>query len=759
MSQPNFFLNSNKEIDYKMLEEHFLSNAINEFVSNCLNNKIIDILNFRIKYNCIYEFPERLFFYDSRIDYNVKKSIANIKACKLESHSISYFLKKDFPNINCIIDFFCYSTFPSMFGHFTSQECIENAFHFIQKNINDIDISPFLICSFFLHSTVFQDRLMTIFYTNFISEFKKKNQDDQEFSNDLTIDFKAIFIDSFCNCLAYLSECHLNIIKEFKQKYPRLAIFTLSIIIKSLIKLWNYCPFFENFNILNKPKFIADCMLHQNYIFNDIAKSIKKSIQTKDIETILALFDEYPYFHVYAKYETAIYKKTLTFIFSDSDIEVIQKIAESLQSDKIEKSDMTIEEFIRNSMNIIEGEGHRDHYDNKLIKKLNEMSSQEFHTELTKISSSLPELHFCTVHSSRILKLKLFQYAEKVVFKTNHNSSHEFGKGQLISYALNSYKECFEGKNIDFKSDIDIIIQNISLIFSERIANKDNREQKGNIYVGRKIIEYVYNKANMVIQEDNKKNPGGSYVLLSNETNIKNIPAFVSAVDDIAWYLLLLRLSSQKVDIILNDEIKIEINNENRLDVLKFLRLHTNKYINNDQTRNRLEDVTTLFKNFSEVSSMIDISNQQMKTEFDQGNGMYNFGKKIRTFIKIYDSINKSINKTKLIFGVNQKYVYYFLYTSFYNKKIVWPNMDSNSKEDENENDEVLLHLAYFKLNLIISVRIMEKIFSSIKELQYLPMRFFDAEKKLKILLKFFNMKENVNPNESLLQISINGFD
>ena len=744
MNQLNQIENEESEINLKMLEGHYLENGRDEFLSNCINNKLIEILNFRMSYNRYYNFPERLFFFDSSTIHDTDSCIERIINFQFGTSNIppiSFFLKEIFQNNNCIVDCFAYSTFPSMFGHFTSQEYIRDGYQFIKRNIDDKDISPFLICSFFLHSTVFQDRLMSIFYINFINHvpMKEHRLDFQDFSN---FDLKAIFIESFRSSLSYLSQFHFLIINEFRQKYPNLAFFSFNSIIKSILKLWKYYPFFENTCISDKPDFfISFHPTHQKCIYKNIVQNLKKSIKKEDVISILDLFNENSFFFEYAKYQKIIYKDQLNFIFSLSDIEIIKKIASSIKSKQIKKSKMKINEFIFYSMIIEKGEGYHEFNTINLVE-LNKMSSTEYHNHLSQISGELPKLHFCTVHSSKILKLKLFQYAEKVQNHFRYTKPYKFFQKQLSLYGMDIFYNCIKGDQIKFNDQKDFK-KNIL-----KIIKKHSQQRKNNYLICKNIIEYIFDKANSLIQDYNEKNQDLEIFSSTGSDSLKNIPIFVSAIDSISWFLLLLKLSPKEIILLPNN--KNDNTEEKKLNMVDYLLLlHENKYQEND-----FEEISKIKKLligdiafFSEIGSLIDISNQEMKEEFDRSHGMFNFGKKISIFMKIQESIEISIGKTVLQDENNQKYFYYFLYTDFYN--MPEPQTDDSKRKMRIDN-------RYFKLNMIVSLFIIEKIIAYSQNNKYLPLKIFEARYRLKKLLNFFNMSENINPTEPMTNISFN---
>lgn len=730
-------------VDLRVLESHYLENGRDEFSKNCVSQKIIDILHFRMKYNRFYKFPERLFFVESEIlsdTDDLIKCILQDRSKTPNSLPISFFLKQSFPNVQCIYDFFCYSTFPSMFGHFTSQEYIADAYHFIKQNLDDTHISPFLICSFFLHSTVFQDRLMSIFYINFINIMQKRDQ-NIDFQNCTDIDFKVIFINSFRNCLSYLSEFHFLLVSEFKKKYPEHALFTFSEIIRISLKLWKYSPFLENISISVNPNFIIDYSpVHQKCLYKDLVKNLKKNIEKKDIDIILSLFDDASFFYEYAKYQHTIYKNEINFTFTISDLEIISKLAKSLIQNKIQNSDMTVDQFIENSTIIKQGEGYHE-FNTPVLIQLTKMSSNQYHQHLSQISGELTKLHFCTVSSTKILRLTYYQFSEKFLLQNQIFKPGLFLQSQICLYGQEYFEKCLKKANIQINQEKPFDI-NIS-----SIIGPDFKTRKSNTLLIKNFIEFIYSKLNIIIQNYNDKNQKAIKLFSSsNPSIIKKVSIFVSSVDNISWYLLLLKLSQKEISFIQNTNFQSIQKNDNnkKMEIMKYMLLdHVNKFGQSELAEiEEIEgDLLSQIEFFSEICGLIDISNEEMKIEFDEDRGMFNFGKKIRLFMKIHESIERSIQKTNFEDEKYQKFIYYFLYIGFYKKPKPVDYM------------EMLIDHCYFKLNLMIALFVIEKIISNPNS-KYLPLKIFETENRLKKLLNFFNMKDTISPTEPMTRIS-----
>lgn len=267
-------------VKYYTFEHHELERS---FVGKCQSAisdysfyiKVYHLLYFRIKYNGFFEFNDLLYSYaDSAPNSTQTYKMLAINRKLDPSVSISKFLSNPiFRNIPCIHEFFCYSTFPSIFLSFISEESFSLGYKFIKNYFDEPKIMPLLVSSFLLHSMLFQDRLISNFL-NRINKSKKKQAsselklqakyfyefqiDEEELWKDkYGLELKKIkkkFYKALEECTSYLNYYQIKIIKDLQQKDKEKAIYVVSeLFLKEIMKnLSKYHYISNDTNILSK---------------------------------------------------------------------------------------------------------------------------------------------------------------------------------------------------------------------------------------------------------------------------------------------------------------------------------------------------------------------------------------------------------------------------------------------------------------------------------------------------------------------------
>ena len=128
-------LEENSEIDlvkyyafeHEGLEKCFLRKCQDALSDYSYYMKIYQLLNFRLKYNDLFEINELLYSHADNLPINMKVGdfLHNFRKLPLDIKVDSFLENSIFKNIPCIREFFCYSTFPSIFYNFISAESFE----------------------------------------------------------------------------------------------------------------------------------------------------------------------------------------------------------------------------------------------------------------------------------------------------------------------------------------------------------------------------------------------------------------------------------------------------------------------------------------------------------------------------------------------------------------------------------------------------------------------------------------------------------
>jgi hypothetical protein len=116
------------------------------------------------------------------------------------SHDLSTEIKKVYPTVPWAIDYFVFSTFPSIFAHFFSDEYLAGGHRFIVSHIED-PLVPRLIGTYFLHAFVFRDRLLSTFFDTIVDFGGTPSPED----------LVGLFVDAFAVAVSYLTPWHVSV--------------------------------------------------------------------------------------------------------------------------------------------------------------------------------------------------------------------------------------------------------------------------------------------------------------------------------------------------------------------------------------------------------------------------------------------------------------------------------------------------------------------------------------------------------------------
>jgi hypothetical protein len=151
-----------------------------------------------------------------------------------------------FPGLDWIVPYFVISTFPTIFGHFLSEEYLDAGLRFIEGHIAD-PLAPKLVGIFLLHCFLFRDRLMEVFYDQLCAQ-----PPDTEFMGAILLD---AFKQAFVFCVPYFSEAHIRAVQTLRAHDLKGAIKAVfKDFLGETVKLWQFSPLLRGTDtILHRP--------------------------------------------------------------------------------------------------------------------------------------------------------------------------------------------------------------------------------------------------------------------------------------------------------------------------------------------------------------------------------------------------------------------------------------------------------------------------------------------------------------------------
>lgn len=157
---------------------------------------------------------------------------------------------------NWIIDYFVYSTFPSLFGHFCSIEYLREGLSFISLLIND-NIAPRLVGSFLHHSFLFKDRILIQFFCMISKRIDCKNESNSYLLNDdsdlFSLDsIESMFFEAFSSCMSYFSIYHfkaIDLLRKVRGDDVAIEAIWDYFLLDEFVDNWEYSPLFSSLHV------------------------------------------------------------------------------------------------------------------------------------------------------------------------------------------------------------------------------------------------------------------------------------------------------------------------------------------------------------------------------------------------------------------------------------------------------------------------------------------------------------------------------
>ncbi|KAK8893708.1 hypothetical protein M9Y10_022136 [Tritrichomonas musculus] len=566
--------------------------------------KICQLYNFRINWNYLFEFDDLIYGFKE-----VPGFMGNFGAYLKGFRNLSSDIKIDsfldnaiFKDIPCIREFFCYSTFPSVFYNFISSESFELGYNFIKNFFDEHAILPLLVSSFLLHSMLFQDRLISSFLINFINSMKKVSASkDDDLSNhfyqmenkkgemwrrkyglDLS-EIKNIFYQSLKACTSYLSEYQIKIVQDLYKKDKDLAIYVISeLFLKDIMKnLSKYLSISNNTNIISLDDSIKcppnSLYIKRRHVLIDLYDEL-------DFNEIIQIICQSPICYKFAKIRKMIINTGYRITLSLADIKIIclmtiyKSLTPAQRLQPLHEINLKINNTVRSVSKIFvfqEVFNKKDFVDDifklyfkqqehfemkkkmpKQTHTIDEMKkckeAREVHRFLMKYSGHLNKLFLYLNATREIVRSRAHEFVNDILLKRQVFDPYEFELYQIKRFMLDVIPtKGLTGPNIiDQYNSISSFMKNDKSKFIFIDINK----------LSKNLVQIIYNTTKNIDE---------------NSDDYKLLQRFVETVDYISYLLYIAKMNKEeassiigpnfnfdaKKNIIINDDSDVNENN------------------------------------------------------------------------------------------------------------------------------------------------------------------------------------------------------
>ncbi|OHT12225.1 hypothetical protein TRFO_18026 [Tritrichomonas foetus] len=577
-------------------------------------------------------------------------------------------IKSRYPNIidadneDQIVQYFCMSTFPSLFGHFTGKEFISSAFRFLEFFYFDPIIGE-LVKSYLMHAFYFRNRLFSYLLDVLIMEIDPNNQEpniekDADGENDIDDtkervnakkSYYQIFLDVLEFSISFLCREHIKILKKiWKDK----AVGAIKSFLKETVSLY-----------LNSP------IINQSRILSNAINSIIKGIDSSNNE----LFDifintETQFFYEPPPVYQIIYKEGINISISVADSIMIKCITDELtlhaNTDtnpsynnntnklsnnnqlKINTNEISKKEFSKLFFQLYSDVKFYYNHANCLKYQPNDANDKqqemkernEFLIKLSNSTKGVKDLEIYKDCVNETLKLKIREFIKLI-----NINPEEFLSYQLSGFVIPIMKIFTRNR----KNITPEIQKHMKIEIRQKVGNS---LKTCSFY---KTVNEVALKALLdVLAKHNVKN------LTTGKYTEQNL-LLCDFVGNIAFELF---LKCQNIEN--PTKLKLHGSKDERINWLtKFVDINI-PY----QVKDRMVDITLLRETFRNLLKMIEFLNIDMKEEFDNQNLRFQ-GSRILLFNEISKMIYNSFRKCEIIghltfksmFNIENKNILYFL--------------------------------------------------------------------------------------------------
>lgn len=643
-----------------------------------------------------------------------------------------------------VIDYFCTSTFPSIFGHFTSNEYLLAGYNFIRRHIDD-KLAPRLVGTYLLHTPLFKDRFFATFFEKVVDPLLKDSEDEtnlseptdnEVFPDDQEDDMERIFknkkyfsgdsllkilYDAFASCINYFNEFHFKVVNLLREKDEQLAALSITLyFLSEVITVWKYSPIFNFTSIFNKIKSIRNPEnFNEIFCHNILDDLIDKIINSNSFAIkILDLFrDRSSQYIEYPDISSMKYDGGFSFVVSIADMRIIYCItiaekrekalassshtarrAKSLNVNK--KFDVPVFTNVRDFLSemFLLRFGYKQYITSSIKEPQSEIKSTElceeklkenefFHNFLVERMKGMKLLQKCSDSSLNILKLKERQYS--AFLWKNKNYSDEFRKSSLSSFCFSIFTGYVNYNQDHIKKLIEIGDQHFYQFFLSSFQN---------VYLKSSLVNFIFEKIanyyNVFRVNFEASGNGGNYEIHFSPDMIESSQFLVSEIERISFELLLTELNETPFQFI-KDEPSIQTDcsfedfRKNELD--KYLKSNS---IEIDPT---IPESVSFYAEFIveglvTMNAIISLADDEMKNEIDKWiNERFRIGDKLLLFLEIKDFIRKSLEKIDIDDTSDPNFLKYYL-----------PAIIRNDSYDYD----------YFRANLINCIHVFKEIFN-----------------------------------------------
>lgn len=221
-------LEKNYSFNTRDLKNFYINSFKSTFTKLITIQEVQSLLQFRIKHfkefrNCI------LFRVESKCVRNFSDMMGMLYRYERNNTSLSDKLNNVLPNCNWAMDYFVNCSFPSLFGHFCSEEFIRYGYTFILENLDDKLVVE-LVKVFLEKAYAFRMKLHENLII-FISNNDNKNSSPVK---------DIILLNAIKRSLSYLTIYHFNIIKELNNKDKNKASCAVKGFLQSVMESLKY---------------------------------------------------------------------------------------------------------------------------------------------------------------------------------------------------------------------------------------------------------------------------------------------------------------------------------------------------------------------------------------------------------------------------------------------------------------------------------------------------------------------------------------
>lgn len=783
-------LSKSYAFDPNSLKKNFALKVKELITESRIKLKLYQLFSFRLRYTGLIAIDDLLFYMNKiTIGARFKEYFDNIRKFNPKNYkgiTISQFLKDDFfSNIPYIRDYFCYSTFPSLFGNFITEDSFEEGYTFIKNNFKDINVLPFLVSSFLNHSMLFQDRLISTFISRvlkFISDKHRRamNEEEEEeeaddsiihtnwpFENISLKDSLEIFMQSFQACLSYLSQYQIKIVQDLWKSDKKMTTFIISeLFLKDILQsLSKYHILSDYTNVLTADISVINPPNTAYITHHNVLSEIYNHLNFKQIVQLIC--DSPVYFQL-ARIEELIFNDGCDFVFSMSDFKIIQlfdhyinykgdkpltvlnSIPERINSyaaggeliTKFDLNDFTRKSFfISNDLKIytttLEAPDPKDRTSDEQKMCLETYLVHKF---LLSHSGHLHKLQISTDATKAIVNSKIREYIGEILFVQHVFNPYEYERNQIINYLSIVYKNkiaTLNSINLDY-NNISPIIDAILHSLNQKYQNLKPKE------LSLKVCEAIIKDINSRSAEKRK------LVFFADDFAISNFVIFLGYLIQVSYRLRIAVFNKEKSSIVIqNDNFYFDPTEEDAANqnfenidekVRKQVHKSTKKISKEVYTNNyEMDDAALEFdeENYDEIQSIIFWSNKAMEKDSRFLRSEFNIGHKIQTYVIINKLIKEATKKSDFLLNnpENKRFIFYkiFKYSIGHLKreKVYLGELEKSNQDTEPEEYFKSRACFYFRANIIKALFYLKQIIN--KENRYLLMQveLNDAYKSL----------------------------